>query len=558
MFKIKAVKMESTHATSLSIVVTEASLTDVFHSVNLNLSAAIPPVDHKPQPITTFPASTVPPQARRRLQASSFSLGNVLKSVQAKVQTLGSDVDALIDAVTVAQHFFENGLSYQSATQETLNLYSFNVDNATHAGPECQFAIDKLLDTSHVGGALTGTCQSCYAYIGVTIAASINIQQGKLTDASIIMNGTATFQSTVSLIINASDLDISAHIATLAAGPIEFLLGSIPIRLTSSTPIRLGVSGSDTGNFQMSGDMGMSASVNAGFQIANSQTRFINQLNFDHSGSGVHLPGLAAVLSNKYSAALRLYILPAPAINFDYLGGPKVGLKTYLEGVVDSGQTVYTDNTRTTTTPNRHCSSGPSVVANAGLDGTVGADIHIGVGSYQVFNHSYPSLATFSLHHAVSPLYCPYGLASSSSSGRRLQQIAALGPWAQVGNIWQGKQIYTGAGHSKCDPSTIPPFVLVSLQLVAVVQTGSGPSLDFLATITAEPLTSAAAAMLSSTNRCTPWTAMMIGNSLPASLPKLMPRIMWGHPRVVLVQSHCSFSIRLEPSTGKLRALLLP
>lgn len=481
MFKIDAVNMASNDA--ISILVTSASLTDVFHTVNLNLSAAIPAIDHKPQPIIKSAASAIPLQTRRKLQAISFDLGSALKSVQAKVQTLGNDVDALINAATAAEQFFQNGATLQEATQETVDLYSFNVDNTTHAGPQCQFPIDKLLDTSHGGVGLTGTCQNCYAYIGVTITASINIQQGKLIDASIIMNGTANFQSTFNLTVNATDLDASAHIATLAAGPIQFLLGAVPIRLTSSTPIRLGVSGAATGNFQMSGDMGMSASVNAGFRIANSQTQFINQLDFDHSGSGVQLPSRASLKSSIGSGALRLYILPVPAINFDYLGGPKVGLKTYLEGIVDFEQTAYTDDTHTTTTSNRHCSSGPSVVANAGLDGTVAADVHIGVGGFQIFNHSYPSLATFSLHHAVTPLYCPYGSATSSTSGRRLQQISALGPWAQVGNIWQGEQIYTGAGHSKCDPSAFPPFVLVSLQLVAVVQTGSGPSLDFLATV---------------------------------------------------------------------------
>jgi len=133
-------------------------------------------------------------------------------------------------------------------------------------------------------------------------------------------------------------------------------------------------------------------------------------------------------------------------------------------------------------TTSKQCSNGPSVVANVGLDGTAGADIHIGVGSVTLYKNDIPSLATFSLHRAATPLYCPYASASGSSSGRRLQQASTLGPWAQVGNVYQGEQVYTGAG-SKCSASDYPPFVLASLQLVNIDQTGSGPLIDFLATI---------------------------------------------------------------------------
>lgn len=76
------------------------------------------------------------------------------------MRTLGNDVDALINAATAAEQFFQNGATLQESTQETVNLYSFNVDNTTHAGPQCQFPIDKLLDSSHGGVGLTGTCQT--------------------------------------------------------------------------------------------------------------------------------------------------------------------------------------------------------------------------------------------------------------------------------------------------------------------------------------------------------------------------------------------------------------
>ena len=465
--KVVQVRQDPQDSTCIILVATDASLTDVFHTVSLNMTATIPAADHKPQPMpaAAVRASGIPHQPRRKLQTSSLDLGGALKSVQAKIHSLGDDVDALIGTIQAVEQAFENGGNYQRSNQQSVSLYSFNVDNTTHAGPQCQFALDQVLSKSRgsvsADVGYSGTCQNCYAYIGVTVTASINIQQGQLIGGSVIMDGTANFQSTFDLTLNQTDIDVDGHITTLNAGPIQFMLGPVPIRLTSTTPINLGITGTVKGNLHMTGDLGMAASVKAGFQFANSQTQFINQLDFDHSGSGIHLPSLSSITD---SVALRFYVLPVPFINFDYLGGPNVGLKTYLEGIVDFDQPP--------------CSRGPSVVTNAGLDGTVGANVHIGVGSF-AYKRNFSSLATFSLHHAASPLYCPFG---SANSGRRLQQVPALGPWARVGNVWQGKQVYTGAGH-RCQPSQYPPFVVASLQLVKVTQTGSGPLIDFVATI---------------------------------------------------------------------------
>lgn len=50
-------------------------------------------------------------------------------------------------------------------------------------------------------------------------------------------------------------------------------------------------------------------------------------------------------------------------------GGPTLGLKTYLEGVIDFDQTAQagSDATTTTTVSNQHCSSGPGLIANVGV-----------------------------------------------------------------------------------------------------------------------------------------------------------------------------------------------
>lgn len=160
------------------------------------------------------------------------------------------------------------------------------------------------------------------------------------------------------------------------------------------------------------------------------------------------------------SATIRFFMLPIPALNVDYMGGNTVGLKTYVEAVVDLDQSA-----------SKQCSSGPSVVTNAGLDGTIGADIHVGLLGKDLYSKKFDSISTFSLHHVLKSAFCPaQQSASTTSTGRRLQQSSTgLGAWAQIGNVWQGAQVYAPSGTgNKCSPEDYPAYTAVSLQLVEV------------------------------------------------------------------------------------------
>ena len=79
-------------------------------------------------------------------------------------------------------------------------------------------------------------------------------------------------------------------------------------------------------------------------------------------------------------------------------------------------------------------------------DGTIGATIHVAIAGKNLYGpKKLPSNATFSLHRPLKPLTCPFSSQSSGTTGRHLLTgIPAPGPWAQVGNVWQGQQVYTG------------------------------------------------------------------------------------------------------------------
>ena len=118
------------------------------------------------------------------------------------------------------------------------------------------------------------------------------------------------------------------------------------------------------------------------------------------------------------------------------------------------------------------------------MDGTIGADVHISLLG-KSFGKKYDSVSTFSLHHVLKNAFCPATeSASTASAGRRLQQSSTgLGAWAQIGNVWQGAQVYTCVG-SACSQSSWPAYTAVSLQLVNVINYGAaGLEADFIATI---------------------------------------------------------------------------
>ena len=354
------------------------------------------------------------------------------------MQQLGTYVDDAVAAANIAAALFTSA-NYQSANTTSIELVDFNVDNVTHIGPQCQFPFDKSFtkaanssesgnNSSSEDADITGTCQNCYAHVGATVTLSIDITGGTLQSASVIMSWEAKIQATLDMTVDGQySYTKQKLIRSLQTPSLTFFLAGIPIRLGIGTPVYLGFDASVSGALHLTADMGMSATMKSGFIYTGGNTNFINDLSFTETGSGVSL-----VKVDDISATVRFFLLPIPALNVDYMGGPTVGLKTYVEAVVDIDQTA-----------SQQCSTGPSVVTNAGLDGTIGANIHIG----KSYSKKFDSISTFSLHHVLKKAFCPASSSGSTASmGRRLQQSSSTGlrAWSQIGNVWQGAQCTRG------------------------------------------------------------------------------------------------------------------
>ena len=323
-------------------------------------------------------------------------------------------MDNAVAAVNIAAAFLASG-NYQSTNTTSANFVDFNVDNVTHIGPQCQFPFDKSFEkaantsagasSSSRDADITGSCSNCYAHMGATVTLSIDISAGTLRSASVIMEGEAKVQATLEMMIDGQyNATKQKLIRSLQTPSLTFLLAGVPIRLAIGTPVYVGFDASVSGSAHLVADMGMSASMKSGFTYTGGDTKFINELSFTESGSGVNL-----VKVSDISATIRFFLLPIPALNVDYMGGPTVGLKTYVEAVVDINQSA-----------SKVCSTGPSVVTNAGLDGTIGADIHIGLVGKNLYEKKYEPLSTF------SPPCLEEGLLPRATTGHNSQHWSPL------------------------------------------------------------------------------------------------------------------------------------
>ena len=469
-------------STSASLVLTAqaAGLEDFYHSLDLSFTSSMLPEDFEaiapPAEQPDMSNDQVQMQSEEIPEASSHSrrlqafpsLSNILTDLSSGISTLGSFVDNAITIASLTNQAFQKQVDLGSTVNVT--QLDFNYD-AVAKGPQCSFSLDntfaaekKFNKISNSGSGdvkanMAGTCSNCFAHLGLTLDVRAKIVTGTVQNVSVVLSGSAQFQTTFDLTFNgAAQLDLKHLVATLKPSSLKFVIGAVPMVLGVVVPIYVGLNASVTGKAKITGDMGALANVRAGVQIVPDssgtlQTSFINQLNFSRSGSGLTLQSGAA------DAGVRLYLLPMPNTNIDYIGGPTLGLKTYFEGIMSAS----------TGCP----ISSKSLRSNIGVDGTIGADLHV-----LSFKKKINSLATFSQHATIKPAACS---STSGQQGRKLL-VSLSDPWAQVGNVWTGQQVYTGAGR-RCVAANYPPYVSASLQIIDVSIYGTGGALTLLATI---------------------------------------------------------------------------
>ncbi|KAL0019305.1 hypothetical protein WJX77_000233 [Trebouxia sp. C0004] len=348
------------------------------------------------------------------------------RKLQASEFSLESALKAVQSTVQKLGTFVDDAVAAANFAKEVFTAENEQISNSSSADL-VNFNVDTV---THAG-------PQCQFSFDKSFTKADNSSAGSADITGTCQNCCAHVGATVTL-----NIDISGGqklIRSLQTPSLTFMLGPVPIKLAIGTPVYLGFDASVSGSLHLTADMGMSAKMKSGFVYTGGATNFINDLSFSSTGSGVNMGAVDAV-----SATVRFFLLPIPALNVNYMA------------------------------------------TNAGLDGTIGADIHIGLAGQNLYSSQVPSISTFSLHHVLKKAFCPATQSvSTASSGRRLQQSSTgSGTWAQIGNVWQGAQVYNGTGAS-CSRENYPPYVAISLQLVERYLYGSGPGMRLLATINA-------------------------------------------------------------------------
>ena len=203
----------------------------------------------------------------------------------------------------------------------------------------------------------------------------------------------------------------------------------------------------------------------------------ISDSNFDHSG------GITDINVPDHLGAM-IYVKPVMVIQVEHIGGPDIGLKTFLEYVIEKG----TDDAWTSP-----CANHPKLSFNAGIQGTIGAHVNI----MDIVKKESPSRAIFSIKKPIlagcimgfneidehSPLLSHTDSEESKNavhrvlheSGKVLADPTYTNDGTAYGTTWFGTYKRTGS-NAKC--GSFPDFRTLAVQNVDATKLGDDPLVD--------------------------------------------------------------------------------
>ena len=332
-------------------------------------------------------------------------------------------------------------------------------------------------------------CDDCYYYMELELQFDLVLTNYELIDLAVYVQGTGDVKVDAELDIAVSGvIENSTLIAQIEMPPIEFSLGPIPIVIEMDVPIHLGYEI----DWKANAHFAAYATAKGNFQYGvgyNPTDKFhlIHITNFTHNGT-------LSSIDASFTIDATVYILATLVVNIDNIGGPDIGVKPYIEGVLSTENT-WTDP----------CYGSLKLSANWGIMGTIGAHIDIEFAGKQIIKHEFPSTAIFSikkpimtgcLAEAEEVLAYPKHLPAPSTV-RVMKDGIVLRPEAGVLNRCSPPGSVGGTEYG-CTPGTtwigilssydgscagrFPKTRTYSFQAVDVTYTGSGAIISFIGT----------------------------------------------------------------------------
>ncbi|GMH71374.1 hypothetical protein TrST_g3339 [Triparma strigata] len=321
-------------------------------------------------------------------------------------------------------------------------------------------------------------CGDCYMHAEIEFRFDLVINDYDVELAQLVGEGEYVVSAQSQVTVEGGTITDEVQASTVNMGSVHFMIGPVPVVLSATVPIHVGYEISMSSDATFTVGARFSGHAQYGFKYTD---RFgfeaISDSNFEHSG------GITDINVPDHLGAM-IYVKPVMVIQVEHIGGPDIGLKTFLEYVLEKG----TDDVWTTP-----CANQPKLSFNAGIQGTIGAHVNI----MDIVKKEFPSRAIFSIKKPIlSGCITGYNELTSSSpllsspssptslnavhrvihpSGKILSDPIYTNDGTSYGTTWYGTYKRTGS-NPKC--SSFPEYRTLAVQNVDATKIGSDPIID--------------------------------------------------------------------------------
>ena len=225
-------------------------------------------------------------------------------------------------------------------------------------------------------------CGDCYMHADIEFRFDLVIDDYDVELAQLVGDGSYVLSAQSKVTVEGGTIADEVTAATVDMGSVHFMIGPVPVVLGATVPIDLGYEISMSSDASFTVGARFEGHAQYGFKYTDKfGFEAISDSNFEHSG------GITDITVPDHLGAM-IYVKPVMVIQVEHIGGPDIGLKTFLEYVLEKG----IDDTWTSP-----CANLPKLSFNAGIQGTIGAHVNI----MGVVKKEFPSRAIFSIKKPI-------------------------------------------------------------------------------------------------------------------------------------------------------------
>jgi hypothetical protein len=394
-------------------------------------------------------------------RASSEGVGSFFSKVWGGVKSIGVAVAAVVKGIATGIKAIATGSVHCKITEPVKSWdWNYNPKTSKVINPSIQIA--------------TGiSCNNCYAHLGANVVFDLDVANYVITEVLLYAEAEAKFNMEGAIGMSGSFSNNGKKaLPTVHVPPIDLQIGPVPMILDVSIPIDVGYELTLGGQAQLGISASASGNLKFGFKGSCASSSPASCKLNQYSDHGFTHKAGQPQLTSAATANLQLYVLPSVQIIVDHIGGPNIGVKPYLEFVVDGN--------RGSGTKSNYCGGqgfGLQIATNFGIQATAGADIDITILGQKVWKKESDPVGIFHVKKVLATgclnVGSPAILDEAALTVLFNNNTASLNSDGLVpGTTWVGTQRKTSSAAAKC--AGYPDLVTLSLQLVLHEPYGPG------------------------------------------------------------------------------------